>query len=64
VWCSNKSAIGGVYGGGNSLEKAAMQVKTSGGGPYKNAMVLMPEMSKRFRQRRFLQAALSSISTM
>ncbi len=31
---------------------------------YRNAMLLMPETSKRLRQRRFLQATLSSISTM
>src|ERR1035441_6238150 len=31
---------------------------------YRNAMVLTPEMSNRLRQRRFLQATLSSSSTM
>jgi hypothetical protein len=31
---------------------------------YRNAMVFTPEMSKRLRQRRFLQATLSSSSTM
>ena len=31
---------------------------------YRNAMLLMPETSNRLRQRRFLQATLSSISTM
>ena len=31
---------------------------------YRNAMVLTPEISKRLRQRRFLQATLSSRRTM
>lgn len=31
---------------------------------YKNAIVLTPETSNRFRQRKFLQATLSSIKTM
>jgi len=31
---------------------------------YRNAMVLTPEISKRLRQRRFLQATLSSRKTM
>src|ERR1017187_8820743 len=34
------------------------------GAPYRNAMVLTPEMSNRLRHRRFLQATLSSSRTM
>ena len=33
-------------------------------GAHRNAVVLTPEMSKRLRQRMFLQTALSSSSTM
>jgi len=64
VWCTNKSLFGELSEGGDSPEKTGYAGKNFSAGPYKNAMVLMPEMSKRFRQRRFLQAALSSISTM
>lgn len=40
-------------------------VKQRGAGlVYRNAVVLIPEISKDFRQRMFLQAALSSNSTM
>lgn len=51
-------------------QKQAVRLKFTGGEvglhptDYRNAIVLTPEMSKRFRQRTFLQTAWLSTSTM